>query len=215
MSAAKKAAAVLSRTEKTDLRHARIIEAAAGCFVAQGFHQTSMRDIAAAAEVSLGNLYNHFADKSALIAEIAALEVAELQPLLAQMRRTTAADRAIANFVSGYLDLMAEPGYVALAVEIVAEAARNPVIAARFAASRRLLVDALVETLGRGVEQQSIATDLSRNEAAELIIDATEGLAFRTILTRVKPSKAARDGLQLMLRKYLRPEAATRSSRRH
>ncbi|HDO1150981.1 TPA: helix-turn-helix transcriptional regulator, partial [Aeromonas salmonicida] len=44
---------------RLEQRRELIIQAALGCFIERGFHQTGMRDIAAAAGVSLGNLYNH------------------------------------------------------------------------------------------------------------------------------------------------------------
>ena len=52
----------------------KIVEAALHSFTHKGFHQTSMRDIAQTAGVSVGNLYNHFTGKEALIGEIALLE---------------------------------------------------------------------------------------------------------------------------------------------
>ena len=66
------------RAQATAARRAQLLDAALHCFVVKGFHQTSMRDIAAQAGVSLGSLYNHFDSKSALIAEIAQMESAEL-----------------------------------------------------------------------------------------------------------------------------------------
>lgn len=48
-----------------------IIETAAkDLFIKQGFHATSMRDIAKAAEVSLGNLYNYYETKEAIYQSI-------------------------------------------------------------------------------------------------------------------------------------------------
>ena len=44
-------------------RRETIVNAAIGCFIDKGFHTTSMRDIAQAASVSLGNLYNYFPGK--------------------------------------------------------------------------------------------------------------------------------------------------------
>ena len=44
-------------------RRQHILEAAIACFIDNGFHQTGMRDIAARADVSIGNLYNHFPGK--------------------------------------------------------------------------------------------------------------------------------------------------------
>ena len=65
---------------RLEQRREQIIQAALGCFIEQGFHQTGMRDIAAAAGVSLGNLYNHFARKEELIALIASLEAPSCNP---------------------------------------------------------------------------------------------------------------------------------------
>lgn len=48
-----------------------IIETAAkDLFIKQGFHATSMRDIAKTAEVSLGNLYNYYETKEAMFESI-------------------------------------------------------------------------------------------------------------------------------------------------
>lgn len=47
-------------------RKEMIEDAARELFIKQGFHRTSMRDIAKGAEVSLGNLYNYYATKDAI-----------------------------------------------------------------------------------------------------------------------------------------------------
>jgi AcrR family transcriptional regulator len=48
----------------------RIEEASKELFIKQGFHATSMRDIAARAETSLGNLYNYYRTKEAILESI-------------------------------------------------------------------------------------------------------------------------------------------------
>ncbi len=52
------------------LRKTTIEDAARELFIKQGFHATSMRDIAKTAEVSLGNLYNYYATKEAIFESI-------------------------------------------------------------------------------------------------------------------------------------------------
>ena len=47
-------------------RKDQIEDAARELFIKQGFHATSMRDIAKGAEVSLGNLYNYYPTKDAI-----------------------------------------------------------------------------------------------------------------------------------------------------
>ncbi len=52
------------------IRKTTIEDAAREHFIKQGFHATSMRDIAKTAEVSLGNLYNYYATKEAIFESI-------------------------------------------------------------------------------------------------------------------------------------------------
>jgi AcrR family transcriptional regulator len=58
------------RPEAIEQRKDRIERAAKELFIAQGFHATSMRDIAAKAEVSLGNVYNYYRTKEELLESI-------------------------------------------------------------------------------------------------------------------------------------------------
>jgi AcrR family transcriptional regulator len=63
--------------EKTDRNarrkaatRARILAAARHLFAAQGVEQTTIRDIAAAADIALGGFYNYFRTKEAVLAEL-------------------------------------------------------------------------------------------------------------------------------------------------
>src|ERR671936_1939025 len=47
-------------------RHERILEAATRVFSTQGYHQTAVDDIAAAADTSKGGIYFHFPTKHAI-----------------------------------------------------------------------------------------------------------------------------------------------------
>ncbi|MFR0357698.1 TetR/AcrR family transcriptional regulator [Streptomyces sediminimaris] len=57
--------------ERREARRAQIVAAARRCFAREGFHQTSMPDIAAAAGVSAGAPYRYFASKEEIILAIA------------------------------------------------------------------------------------------------------------------------------------------------
>lgn len=54
----------------------RILEAAQQMFAANGFEATTTRDIAQAAEIATGTLFNYFATKEAIVASLAAEAVA-------------------------------------------------------------------------------------------------------------------------------------------
>lgn len=57
--------------ERREARRAEIVAAARRCFSRDGFHQTSMPDIAREAGVSVGAPYRYFAGKEELIVELA------------------------------------------------------------------------------------------------------------------------------------------------
>jgi AcrR family transcriptional regulator len=49
------------------LRRAQILDAAMAVFAARGYHRATIREVARAAEVADGTIYNYFADKEALL----------------------------------------------------------------------------------------------------------------------------------------------------
>ena len=71
-------AAIESRKEKIE-------EAARELFIKQGFHATSMRDIAKGAGVSLGNLYNYYETKDAIFESIVAKYMEVIDERLREM----------------------------------------------------------------------------------------------------------------------------------
>lgn len=64
---------------KDDIRE-RILDTAKACFLEKGYARTSMREIAEAAGVGLGNIYNYFPGKDAILTRI-------LQPLTDSLDR--------------------------------------------------------------------------------------------------------------------------------
>jgi AcrR family transcriptional regulator len=57
-------------TERGENTHAKLVETAYTLFLRQGFHGTSMRDIAEGAGVAVGGIYNHFKDKEEIFAAV-------------------------------------------------------------------------------------------------------------------------------------------------
>ncbi len=55
---------------KGDQTRQKVLEAAHVLFLRQGFHGTSMRQIAASSGLALAGIYNHFADKDALFTAV-------------------------------------------------------------------------------------------------------------------------------------------------
>lgn len=179
----------MKNTDLLTLRRQHIFEAAMACFIHGGFHQTSMRDIAQAAGVSLGNVYNHFENKEALIREIASAEAEELVPLMrlfepleinrSKTERKAHQHASTLKFAHAYLAICRQSDYVKLSCEVIAECARHPEIAQLFAANRHQLCSAISDFL---CDPESKATSDQSALAAQLahsLLDLIEGWSFR------------------------------------
>ena len=177
------------RQQTTAQRRAEILEAALICFLENGYHQTGVRDIAKRAGVSLGNLYNHFPGKHDVLAEIAAMERADLAPFLKMLVKPGSARAVLEKFIKAYANYLAAPETVMLSIEISSEAVRKPDIGALFLANREALVTALASVMRRGVEAGEFRKDLDPNEASQLVIELIDASAYRSALSEVSMRK--------------------------
>lgn len=169
----------MKRAGRNEQRIAQILQAALQCFLAKGFHQTSMRDIAQAAGVSLGNLYNHFPGKEAIILAVAVAESEELAPLLQRLAASEGERAQVLAFLRDFHALCRQPEWATLAVEVLAESARNPAVAEAFAANRRQLQAALAEALQQVAQRERRRPVLAPAVQAQVLLDAIESDALR------------------------------------
>ena len=72
-----------------------ILETAAGLFLEKGYHATSIGDIARAAGVPKGSIYNHFASKDELAAASVQSEWARMDALEAELTERTLSAREL------------------------------------------------------------------------------------------------------------------------
>lgn len=177
-----------NRAEATEARRRLIVETAALCFIEKGFHQTSIRDIANTAGISLGNVYNHFTNKAALIGEIATLEAEELSEIHTKTTKIDDAVKALDRFASLYLTYCNKPENIMLTAEIIAEGLRNPDIAAGFRSNREALTKHVAHLVENVRLHQSRTPKLSAEETSDFILDLIEGLAMRSAFLERKPS---------------------------
>jgi len=121
----------LSGRPSPESRRQQILDAACEQVRQSGFHGASMADIAKAAGLSVGQIYRYFENKEAIIAAIVAQDLAEMRDKFAEIESQpgTLLD-AIDEHLPESIDKCFEPRRAALALEVVAEAARNPKVAA-------------------------------------------------------------------------------------
>lgn len=120
-------APVMSRADE---RRAHLLETARGLFIARGFHQTGVAQIAAASGIKVGQIYRDFSAKEDIIAAICERDVAQW---LDEQALATAVDAGDVKAVRAWMDRFLLVDYPVedsrLMSEIVAETGRNPRIA--------------------------------------------------------------------------------------
>jgi AcrR family transcriptional regulator len=203
-----------SRGQATAARHEQLLEAALHCFVVSGFHQTSMRDIAAQANVSLGNLYNHFESKSALIAEIAQMESTEFAPLVARLAKQPGRS-GLLRFSRDYAALHQDPARLMLGAEVLSELLRHPELATPFLATRQRLVLALAAAIEHARADAELAQGMEAPDLAGLLLDAIEGRCFVDALARSQtPAMRIGGSIPKLVEALLAPATAARAPKR-
>ena len=88
-----------NRQIESDKRRLHILETAVVAFLELGYQRTGVREIAKRAGVSLGNLYNHFSGKEAVLIEIAQLEALAVAPFIEGLKEDRSAPVCLARFI--------------------------------------------------------------------------------------------------------------------
>jgi AcrR family transcriptional regulator len=113
-------------------RRLQVLRAAEACFQKHGFHATSIQRISELAGMSPGHIYHYFRNKEAIVAGIVEQRLAGDLQRVERLRR----DGRTAAALEEALIAEVEPGIklrqdrAALDIEILAEATRNPAVAA-------------------------------------------------------------------------------------
>lgn len=165
--------------EARALRRDQILAGARACFVRKGFHAASTAEISAEARVSVANLYQYFQTKDDLVR---ALIDQDLAGDLALVEAVDAADSfqqglEVANrLLASDVDIMQDS---CLRLEILAEASRNPAIAAVVKTADDQLVRALSALIVRYQAKGELSGEVVPETAARLIVALYDGLFCR------------------------------------
>lgn len=160
-------------------RRTRILDAAEAVFARAGFHAATMNDVATEAGMSPGNLYRYFSSKDAIIAGMAERD-----------RSQIAADFAgLDPLKGGVLDqletlgrrhLVEEPrARAVIALQIWAEAARNPEMAQMCAAIDEAVLGGLASAFACAKETGELPADLDDARFLQAIFMMADGFFCR------------------------------------
>lgn len=117
-----------STGSKAELRRQQILDAAAECFRKSGFHGASMAEIAKSFGMSAGHIYNYFESKEAIIEAMVKRDLDQALERIAKIQ----GEKDILKAMLGTVDegVQRRIDRSELDTEILAEAARNPKVAA-------------------------------------------------------------------------------------
>ena len=165
---------------KVEARRQQILDAACNCVRQAGFHGSSMAEIAQAADLSVGQIYRYFENKEAIIAAIVAQDLAAMREKFAKL---DTAGRCLADAIAAEcpsaIEHTYEGGRAAMVLEVLAEAARNPRVAAIVrdadATERALICQLLEQIRPEGCSDPEMA---ARGEVLMMLFD---GMVMRAV----------------------------------
>ena len=171
--------------EYRDARREQILSAAKRCFVRNGFHETSMQDLFAEAELSAGAVYRYFASKDEVILAIAQENMREVLTLIAGLAADPQGD-GIASTMASVLDLLrkknAEDELGPIALLVWAEALRNPTIRSGFEASLADMRAAFTGVVKQHAKSRRLPRGVTADGMAALLLATVPGFILQLTL---------------------------------
>lgn len=196
--------------ERREARRTAILAAARRCFSRDGFHQTSMPDIAAEAGLSAGASYRYFASKEDLIVEIAGQAFgAMFEPVerLLESSRPTVADLVAATVGPLGGDTTRDVDGEAIAVEELlrcgvqawAELLRHERLRERAQAGFDRLRERMAAALRRGQAAGTVSSDLDPDRSTRVVMALLHGHIVQRTAFGLTDTEAFVSEVRLML----------------
>lgn len=194
-------------------RRGEILAAAQGCFVAKGFHQTSMQDIARASGLSMGLLYRYFDSKSAIIRAFSALDRDRMIAGIAALRDAPDFIAGLTRLLGQELETMRDAEEFRLTTEVLSESTRDEILRESFAAKELQLSAALSDAIAKQQARGAVARRLTPEQTSNLVLSMVDGLSLRAFIDRRLGKRALETLLQESLSSLLGPESSARARR--
>jgi TetR/AcrR family transcriptional regulator, transcriptional repressor of aconitase len=164
-----------------DARRNAILEAALACFARQGFHETTIQDIADEAGVSHGAIYRYFASKDQMVLAVAHRDRAARGRRFEAAAREARASRALAQALRTAAEL--QPGPEAdlrrrMSAQVLAEGVRNPEVNEAIRDTWGDVLGRMAAIVRRGQAAGELDPDLDPDAVARLLGAIHSGLVM-------------------------------------
>ena len=186
-------------------RRDQILSAAMKCFVENGFHGSSMAELAKRARMSVGHIYHYYESKDAIIEAIVDRDIEEAPGMLDAFSGADHLVAAMMDRLDETVERHLERDRAALRLEILAEAARNPRIAEKLHSADAVARNRLTRALAGRLSSLGPGEVADRVEAIAAIF---QGLIVRAVHNPDLDRDAFVRTTRLVLRELLTNETA-------
>jgi AcrR family transcriptional regulator len=167
--------------DHTEERRRQILRAAVSCFARRGFHLTTMNDISAEAEISVGLIYRYFENKDAVITFMASEHLEDLRQVLQQARRAPTLFEALELVSIRHCEEQPEHLHASFVADLFAEAARNEQVRVVVRDVTKFFIESVTDLIASSEEARTAKPGFDPKTAAEIIVDSTRGMMIRAI----------------------------------
>ncbi len=159
-------------SDRTLARRQQVLDAAAECFRRRGFHAASMAEIAKTAGMSPGHIYNLFENKDDIIAAIVERDCEEVLARIAEFQQEGDLLQKMLAGTEQAIDEHSQVAKSALQLEVLAEAGRNPKLAAVVRQSQALVNEQAQALVRQGLGEHAAALTPQEIQGRALLLGA-------------------------------------------
>lgn len=163
-------------------RRLQIVEAATACFIANGFHQTSMQNLSEATGLSMGLLYRYFANKNEIIDAVAQIDRDALIAAIDALPDSGDVLGPWSDLLAATIAELSQPNTAALINEIYAEAGRNEALLTSLREHDRQLLQSIERKLLAQQANSAISSTLDIAIVAIQLMALVDGIVARQIM---------------------------------
>ena len=197
--------------ERREAKRAQIVAAARRCFSRDGFHQTSMPDIAAEAGVSTGAPYRYFASKEEIILAIAGdafrLVFDPVVKLAAASDAPGVADLVAASLQALSADTVADAAgdpvpvreLLRCAVQTWSELLRNEAVRSRALDGFESVRRAIADSLRRGQAAGAVPAAMDPERGARLVMGLLHGFLLQRVAFDLTDTAAFGEDIRILI----------------
>jgi AcrR family transcriptional regulator len=148
----------LSRAERREQTRQELISAAEACFVSQGFHASSVDEVAERAGYTKGAVYSNFASKEDLFFAVYERRIERMQIEVEPGLRQAGAQQTFDWLATATIERRdRDDGWLAVFFEFWAHALRHPELRDRFAAIHARALEPLADAVRALAEDRGLA----------------------------------------------------------